>query len=127
MTQLRKRHLRGKFSPFTEDLAERYQSGEITKEFWYQCEWEVQKRLIELAKRFGIDTSRPYFHRDIEYHMSEAYCLAGMREKEPKRNVYCIICGQLAGHEPIKPGIKDSVLAFCEDCAEPHPKREKNG
>ena len=57
-----------KYPPFTQDLTERYERGEITKEFWHECEWEVQKRLIELARRFGVDTSRRYFHHDIEYH-----------------------------------------------------------
>lgn len=108
-----------KYPPFTQDLTERYERGEITKEFWHECEWEVQKRLIELARRFGVDTSRRYFHHDIEYHMSQAYSLAGMREKEAKVAVHCVICGEIAGHEPVRRGISTSVLALCEKCATP--------
>ena len=97
-----------------EEFVEFYESGKIDKEFWYHLTWEQQKFLFERAEVLGIDASKN--HHDIEYYMIGAYSRAGMREKEPHQAVHCLICGEIAGYEPIKPGIKDSVLALCKEC-----------
>ena len=97
-----------------EEFVKLFKSGKIDKEFWYDLTWEQQEFLFERAELFGIDVSKD--HHQIEYYMINAYSRANMKEKEPQQAVHCLICGEIAGYEPIRPGIKDSVLAFCKKC-----------